>query len=71
MTARRPLVLAGGNLQQLDPADTLSGVQPLRLRVYLADGSRAYIPLDENGELPITLADGSEDVVPVIGRTYG
>ena len=65
MTARRPIVSAGGRRRQLPPGDTLHGVPCMRVR--LANAARAYIPLDANGELPILLADASFDATPVVG----
>lgn len=44
--------------------------QRATLRVYVASGARALIPLDANGELPIQLADGSSDTLPLIGARY-
>lgn len=68
MAARSPIVRKGGRLQQLPAGDTLSGLP--RMRVYLAGGDRSYIPLDENGELPIQLADGTPESLPMIGVSY-
>lgn len=69
MAARRPIVRTGGRDQQLPAGDTLVGVP--RVRVFTASTERAYMPLDENGELPVELADGSPESIPVIGVTYG
>ncbi|MCY1347245.1 hypothetical protein D9M69_333510 [compost metagenome] len=47
------------------------GGTPMALRLYTSDRSRHYLALDEHGELPIVLADGSVDAVPVIGAIHG
>ena len=65
MTARRPIVSVAGSRRQLPPGDHLVGAPCMRVR--LANGLRAYIPLDANGELAIQLADASLDAVPVVG----
>lgn len=69
MTVRRPIVSVAGRRRQLPPGDRLAGVPCMR--VHLASGARAYIPLDANGELPAQLADGSPGALPLIGVIHG
>jgi hypothetical protein len=68
MTVRRPLVRRNGRVEQLPAGDTLAGVPAVRLR--MSSGTIARVPLDINGELPVVMASGLLDAVPVIRVTY-
>lgn len=65
MTARRPIVSAGGRRRQLPPGDTLTGV-PVYLPAYQAGGAMLRLALNLDYSLPVTLAGGSVLNVQVV-----
>lgn len=69
MAALRPLVREKGRTRQWRVADALAGVPTARIG--LQDGTTGRIPLDENGELPLVVADGTKTAVPVCGVFHG
>lgn len=76
MTVRRPLVREGGRTRQLAegekiPASAVEGGGAGTVRIVSGDGVVHRLALDMNGELPVTLSDGSESSVPTQGVVYG
>lgn len=69
MAVLRPLVREKGRTRQWRATDAMAGVPTVR--VVLQNMSISRIPLDENGELPVTLADGTKTAVPVCGVFHG
>lgn len=65
MTARRPIVSAGGRRRQLPPGDTLQGV-PAYLQAYQAGGAMLRLALNLDYSLPVTLAGGGSLNVQVV-----
>lgn len=65
MTARRPIVRAGGRDQQLPPGDTVLGV-PVAMPAYQAAGTMLRLVLKANYALSVIKSDGSALTVQVI-----
>ncbi|MDP2244004.1 hypothetical protein [Pseudomonas sp.] len=61
MTARRPIVRAGGRDQQLPPGDTVLGL-PVYLSAFQQDGTLLRLALAINYALPVYRAGGPLNV---------
>lgn len=65
----RPLLRSAGRTRLWRPGESMAGVPTVR--VWLRDGALGRIPLDENGEVTLGLADGSKIAIPVCGVFNG
>lgn len=65
MTARRPIVSAGGRRRQLPAGDAVLGV-PVHLLAYQQDGTALRLALDINYALPVMLAAGGSLNIQVV-----
>lgn len=65
MTARRPIVSAGGRRRQLPAGDTLQGV-PAYLPAFQSAGTMLRLALNLDYSLPVALAGGGSLNVQVV-----